>query len=46
LARYLLLLGFSGSGTGLFLGPHNAALVYAGAGVVALGIGIVWFALQ
>jgi uncharacterized membrane protein len=35
-----------GQGTGLFLGPHNAALVYAGAGVVALGIGIVWFALQ
>jgi hypothetical protein len=35
-----------GQGTGLFSGPHNAALVDAGAGFVALGIGLVWFALQ
>jgi hypothetical protein len=36
-----------GQGTGLFSGPHNAAvLIDAGAGVVALGIGLVWFALR
>ena len=35
-----------GQGTGLFSGPHNAALVDAGAGFVALGIGLVWFALR
>ena len=35
-----------GQGTGLFSGPHNAVLIDAGAGVVALGIGLVWFALR
>ena len=35
-----------GQGTGLFAGPHNAVLIDAGAGVVALGIGLVWFALR
>ena len=33
-----------GQGAGLFSGPHNAALIDVGAGVVALGIGLVWFA--
>ncbi len=33
-----------GQGTGLFSGPHNAVLIDAGA--VALGIGLVWFALR
>ena len=35
-----------GQGTGLFSGPHNAVLIDAGAGVVALGISLVWFALR
>ncbi len=35
-----------GQGTGSFSGPHNAVLIDAGAGVVALGIGLVWFALR
>jgi hypothetical protein len=35
-----------GQGTGLFAGSHNAVLIDAGAGVVALGIGLVWFALR
>jgi hypothetical protein len=35
-----------GQGTGLFAGPHNAVLIDAGAGAVALGIGLVWFALR
>ena len=35
-----------GQGTGLLAGPHNAALIDAGAGVVTLGIGLVWFALR
>jgi hypothetical protein len=35
-----------GQGTGLLQGPHNAVLIDAGAGVVALGIGLVWFALR
>ena len=35
-----------GQGTGLFSGPHNAVLIDAGAGAVALGIGLVWFALR
>ena len=30
-------------GTGLFQGPRNAAMIDYGAGVVALGIGLVWF---
>jgi hypothetical protein len=30
-------------GTGLFPGPHNAVLKDGGTGVVALGIGLVWF---
>jgi len=34
-----------GQGTGLFSGPHNAVLIDGGAGAVALGIGLVWFAL-
>ena len=34
-----------GQGMGLLAGPHNAVLIDAGAGVVALGIGLVWFAL-
>jgi hypothetical protein len=40
--------GFSGldKGTGLLSGPHNAVLIDGGAGVVALGIGLVWFALR
>src|SRR6267378_3063986 len=33
-----------GQGTGLLAGPHNAALIDDGAGVVTLGIGLVWFA--
>jgi hypothetical protein len=35
-----------GQGVGLFSGPHNAVLIDAAAGVVALGIGLVWFALR
>jgi hypothetical protein len=35
-----------GQGAGLLAGPHNAVLIDAGAGVVALGIGLVWFALR
>jgi hypothetical protein len=35
-----------GQGIGLFPGPHGALLVDGGAGVVALGIGLVWFALR
>jgi hypothetical protein len=35
-----------GQGTGLFSGPHNAVLIDGGAGAVALGIGLVWFALR
>jgi len=35
-----------GQGTGLFSGPHNAILIDAGGGAVALGIGLVWFALR
>ena len=35
-----------GQGAGLFSGPHNAVLIDAGAGLVALGIGLVWFALR
>jgi hypothetical protein len=33
-------------GMGLFSGPHNTLLIDAGAGAVALGIGLVWFALR
>jgi len=33
-------------GVGLFSGPHNAVLIDAGAGVVALGLGLIWFALR
>jgi hypothetical protein len=35
-----------GQGVGLVSRPHNAVLIDAGAGVVALGIGLVWFALR
>ena len=35
-----------GQGTGLFSGPHNAVLIDAGGGAVAIGIGLVWFALR
>ena len=35
-----------GQGTGLLAGPHSAVRIDAGAGVVALGIGLVWFALR
>jgi uncharacterized membrane protein len=35
-----------GQGTGLFSGPHNAILIDAGGGAVALGIDLVWFALR
>ncbi len=35
-----------GQGVGLLSGPHNAVLIDAGAGAVALGIGVVWFALR
>jgi hypothetical protein len=35
-----------GQGTGLISGPHNAVLLDAGAGAVALGIATVWFALR
>ena len=35
-----------GQGTGLLAGLHNAVLIDAGAGVVTLGIGLVWFALR
>jgi hypothetical protein len=31
-------------GTGLLQGSHNAAMIDYGAGIVALGIGLVWFA--
>jgi hypothetical protein len=30
-------------GTGLLQGSHNAAMIDYGAGIVALGIGLVWF---
>jgi hypothetical protein len=35
-----------GQGVGLLSGAHNAVLVDVGAGVTALGIGLVWFALR
>ena len=35
-----------GQGAGLLSGPHDAVLIDAGAGAVALGIGVVWFALR
>jgi hypothetical protein len=35
-----------GQGIGLLPGPHGALLVDGGAGVVALGIAIFWFALR
>jgi uncharacterized membrane protein len=35
-----------GQGVGLFPGPHNAVHIDAGAGVIAIGIGLVWFALR
>jgi hypothetical protein len=31
-------------GTGLLTWPHNAAMVDYGAGIVAVGAGLVWFA--
>jgi hypothetical protein len=30
-------------GTGLLQGSHNVAMIDYGAGIVALGIGLVWF---
>jgi hypothetical protein len=33
-------------GTGLFAGPHNTVLIDAGAGVIAVGLGLIWFALR
>jgi uncharacterized membrane protein len=35
-----------GHGIGLLPGPHGALLIDGGAGVVALGIATVWFALR
>ena len=35
-----------GQGTGLLTWPHNAAMVYYGAGIVAVGAGLVWFGWQ
>ena len=35
-----------GQGVGLLPGPHNAVQMDAGAAVVAIGIGLVWFALR
>jgi hypothetical protein len=35
-----------GQGVGLLPGPHNAVHIDGGAGVVAIGIGLVWFALR
>jgi hypothetical protein len=35
-----------GQGAGLLSGFHNAVLSDAGAGVAAVGIGLVWFALR
>jgi hypothetical protein len=33
-------------GTGLLRWPHNAAMVDYGAGIVAVGMGLVWFGWQ
>jgi hypothetical protein len=33
-------------GTGLLPWPHNSAMAYYGAGVAAVGIGLVWFGWQ
>ena len=33
-------------GQGLLAAPHSAVLVDAGAGVLALGVGFVWFAFR
>jgi hypothetical protein len=33
-------------GTGLLTGLHNTLLIDAGAAAVALGIGLLWFALR
>jgi len=33
-------------GTGLLTWPHNAAMVDYGAGIVAVGFGLVWFGWQ
>jgi hypothetical protein len=46
LARYLLLLGFSGLDKGRDYSQGRTMLFDADAGVVALGIGLVWFALR
>jgi hypothetical protein len=35
-----------GQGAGLLSGPHTALLIDVGAGVAALGIGLVWFAFR
>jgi hypothetical protein len=35
-----------GQGVGLLSGLHNALLIDAGAGAIAVGIGLVWFALR
>ena len=35
---------YYGQGTGLLAWPHNAAMVYYGAAIIAVGAGLVWFA--
>jgi uncharacterized membrane protein len=35
-----------GQGVGLLSGPHSALVIDAGAGGIAVGIGLVWFALR
>jgi uncharacterized membrane protein len=35
-----------GQGVGLLSGPHSALVIDAGAGGIAIGIGLVWFALR
>ena len=35
-----------GQGIGLLTGPHNTVLIDTGAAAIALGIGLIWFALR
>jgi hypothetical protein len=42
----LIVAGLFWLGQGMLAGPHNAVLIDGGAGAVALGIGVVWFALR
>jgi hypothetical protein len=35
-----------GQGVGLLSGPHSALVIDAGAGAIAVGIGLVWFAFR